>query len=199
VPRPGPDRKTQIVEAALDLIARNGPERVPVEAIAGAVGLSQPGVFRHFPAKAQLWSAVGAEIERRMTAAWDAAAEPPAAPVARIERLLAAQLDVIETTPSVASVLFSGGAQDGAGALRGRLALLMGGFLGRLSALVEAAQKAGALRPAPPPGDAALLLAGVVQASALRWSLMGHGFPLAAEGRRLAAAQLALMTPETPA
>lgn len=197
MPRPAPDRKTQIVEAALGLIARNGPERVPVEAIAGAVGLSQPGVFRHFPAKAQLWSAVGSEIERRMTAAWDAAAERAGGPVERIERLLGAQLDVIETTPAVAAVLFSGGAQDGAAALRGRLALLMGGFLGRLAAAADGAQRAGALRPAPPAADAALLLAGVVQACALRWSLMDQGFSLAQEGRRLVAAQLALMTPET--
>jgi AcrR family transcriptional regulator len=192
----GTNRKTQIVEAALGLIARNGPEQVPVEAIAGAVGLSQPGVFRHFPAKRQLWSAVADEVERRMVDAWDAAAEGPAGPLERLERLLAAQLDTIETTPALASALFSSGAQDWVAALRARLAQRMGDFLARLAALTEAAQRHGALRPVPSSADAALLLAGVVQACALRWSLTDRGFPLSAEGRRLVAAQLALMTPE---
>jgi hypothetical protein len=50
-----------------------GPDRLSTTAVAGAVGVSQPAIFRHFPTKGALWLAVAEEIAQRLTAAWDAA------------------------------------------------------------------------------------------------------------------------------
>ncbi len=43
------DRKAEIVDAALRLADDIGPDRLSTEVLAEAVGISQPGIFRHFP------------------------------------------------------------------------------------------------------------------------------------------------------
>src|SRR3546814_12189814 len=63
-------RKVEIIEAALRLSDKLGPERLTTEAVADAVGLTQPGIFRHFPKKQALWEAVAAHIGAMQEARW---------------------------------------------------------------------------------------------------------------------------------
>ena len=52
------ERKAEILATALRLADELGPDRLTTAAIAEAVGLTQPGIFRHFPTKQALWQAV---------------------------------------------------------------------------------------------------------------------------------------------
>ena len=70
VRKPAPERKAEILEATLRLADELGPDRLSTEAIAQAVGLTQPGIFRHFPTKQAIWEAVAAKITDRMAAGW---------------------------------------------------------------------------------------------------------------------------------
>jgi AcrR family transcriptional regulator len=60
----------------LRLADKLGPERLTTDAIANAVGLTQPGIFRHFPKKQDLWEAVAARVGAMMEANWTKAHEP---------------------------------------------------------------------------------------------------------------------------
>src|SRR5215813_15151528 len=51
-------RKKQIVQVALALVAKHGAEAVSTQLIADTIGFTQAAVFRHFPTKEALWSAV---------------------------------------------------------------------------------------------------------------------------------------------
>ncbi len=53
-----PDRKAQIVEAALDLLADHRVEAVTTRAVAKRIGISQPGLFRHFRSRDAIFVAV---------------------------------------------------------------------------------------------------------------------------------------------
>lgn len=64
-------RKAEIVASTSRLADELGPDRLTTDAVAKAVGLTQPGIFRHFPSKQDLWLAVAAEIARTMTDAWE--------------------------------------------------------------------------------------------------------------------------------
>ena len=67
----------------------------------------------------------------------------------------------------------------------------MGSFHQRLAALVEEAKADGMFRQDLVAGDAALLLIGLVQSLAMRWSLGGRSDDLLMTGKRLLAVQLA--------
>jgi len=85
------ERKDEILRAALRLADELGPDRLTTNAVAEAVGLTQPGIFRHFPTKTVLWQAVAADIADRLQAAWGEARASSATPEGRIVALVDAQ------------------------------------------------------------------------------------------------------------
>jgi len=55
---PATDRRRQLLESALDLFARKGFEGATTKEIAAAAGVTEAIIFRHFPNKHALYSAV---------------------------------------------------------------------------------------------------------------------------------------------
>lgn len=111
-------------------------------------------------------------------------------PKARLRALALAQLRLIRETPAIPTILFSRELHVENDALRGALAGCMAAFRDRLSEQAHSARASGDLRDDVDPEDAALLVLGLVQGLALRWSLSGRVFDLEAEGARLLDAQL---------
>lgn len=188
--RLAPERKAEIVEAALVLADREGPDRLTTEAIARAVGISQPAVFRHFPTKQALWCAVAEELGRRMRQEWRAALSAQLQPGARIEALVAAQLGLIERLPAVTSILFSRELHARNEPLRTIFAGLLGELRGHLEATFIELARAGRLSPSVPAAAAASLIVSLLPGLAVRWSLGGKSFALVDEGQHLVTLQL---------
>ena len=59
---PAEARKSEIVDCALKLAGKVGPERLTTEMIAREIGITQPAIFRHFAKKEEIWSAVGVRL-----------------------------------------------------------------------------------------------------------------------------------------
>src|SRR5262249_15050587 len=51
-------RKKQIVQVVLTLVPEHGADAVSTQLIADTIGFTQAAVFRHFPTKEAVWSAV---------------------------------------------------------------------------------------------------------------------------------------------
>ena len=51
-------RQKEIIDAAISLIAQNGIEGLTTKALAAAVGISEPALYRHFSNKAEIVQAV---------------------------------------------------------------------------------------------------------------------------------------------
>ncbi|GEO86519.1 MULTISPECIES: TetR/AcrR family transcriptional regulator [Alphaproteobacteria] len=188
------ERKAEILATALRLADELGPDRLTTAAIAEAVGLTQPGIFRHFPTKQALWHALAAVISARLKAAWDEALAASASPEGRIAALVQTQLNLIEAHPAIPAILFSRELRVENGALRQTFVGLMTTFHGILAGELARAREAGTVRPDLDPADGAVLLISLVQGLAMRWSLGARGFALQPEGVRLLAVQMALFT-----
>jgi len=186
------DRKAEILATALRLADELGPDRLTTNAVAQAVGLTQPGIFRHFPTKQALWHALAADISARLNAAWNEALAASATPEGRIAALVQTQLNLIEAHPAIPAILFSRELRVENGALRQTFVGLMTTFHGILAGELARAREAGTVRPDLDPADGAVLLISLVQGLAMRWSLGARGFALQPEGVRLLAVQMAL-------
>lgn len=184
------DRKAEIIDATLRLADDLGPERLTTEAIADAVGLTQPGIFRHFPKKQDLWEAVAARIGTTMEALWKKAQCAEATPTNQIRALIAAQLRLIQSTPAIPAILFSRELHTKNKGLRKAFYGLLSRFHRVIADLASHAIDAGELRDDLDPEDVAFLVIGLVQGLAVRWSISGRNFDLAQEGSRLLEVQL---------
>ena len=192
VRKPAEERKTEIVAAMLRLADELGPDRLTTQAVANAVGLTQPAIFRHFPTKQDLWMAVAGMISDRLTTAWAEALDASDDPAVRIEGLILSQLRQIEEMPAIPTILFSRELQAENDELRQAVLALMTDLLASLTRELIKGQAAGLFDPDLAADDGALLLVALVQGLAIRWTLGKRGFALVAEGRRLLGAQMRL-------
>lgn len=181
-------RRREIIEAVLRLSIEVGPDRLTVQAVADAVGITQPAVFRHFATRESLWVDVAKAVAERMRAAWDvaAAAAADAPPVVAVRRLVAAQAGLVAAEPSILAIVFSHELRVGNPAL----ADVFRGLMAELTQRLAGAFVACGDRSKVSPADGALLVLGLVQSSALRWTLAGRGFDLVGETLRLLDIQL---------
>ncbi|MFC6674235.1 TetR/AcrR family transcriptional regulator [Marinobacterium aestuariivivens] len=183
-------RKAEIIDATLRLADKLGPERLTTEAVASAVGLTQPGIFRHFPKKQDLWEAVAARVGAMMEAGWTTAQSPDAAPTDQIRALIVVQLRLIQSTPAIPAILFSRELHTQNKALRTAFFGLMSRFHRLIADQVTRACESGELHGDLDADDAAYLIIGLVQGLAVRWSVSGRNFELPSEGKRLLELQL---------
>ena len=190
VRKPAETRKTEIIDAALRLADKLGPDSLTTGAIADAVGLTQPGIFRHFPKKEDLWQAVAARVGAMMKARWTKTQNPDAAPTDRIRALIGAQLRLIQSTPAIPAILFSRELHTKNKGLRKAFFGLMSRFHRLIAGLVTQARDAGEMRGDLDSDDAAYLIIGLIQGLAVRWSISGRDFDLTKEGSRLLELQL---------
>ena len=188
-------RKAEIVTATLQLADELGPDRLTTLAVANAVGLTQPGIFRHFPTKQELWLAVAARIAETMIEAWNVVLADYPAPQDRVSALIQVQFRQIAANPAIPAILHSRELHAENAALRAHFIGLMTRFQALLVSALTEGRARGVFRADLEPQDAAILLISLVQGLAIRWSLGQRAFSLDAEGARLLACQLALFQP----
>lgn len=192
------ERKAEILDATLRLADELGPDRLSAEAIAREVGLTQPGIFRHFPTKQAIWEAVAATITDKMVAGWRTVLDRGGAPIDRLRGLIGAQMRLIQATPAIPAILFSRELHAENDILRKSVLGVMKRFHAAIAREVACAQDEQAFRRDFDPDDAAYLVLGLIQGLAVRWSLSGRSFRLADEGVRLLEVQIRLLSASAP-
>lgn len=194
--KPADTRKAEIIATMLRLADELGPDRLTTLAVANAVGLTQAGIFRHFPTKQDLWLAVAAQIAQDMTTAWDACLAVATQPQNRIAGLIQVQLRQIAAHPAIPAILHSRELHTENAALRAQFVALMTQFQTLLVETLAEGRATGVFRADLAPKDAAILLISLVQGLAIRWSLGQRVSSLEDEGNRLLACQLDLFRPQ---
>ena len=190
--KPADSRKAEIIAAMLRLADELGPDRLTTNDVAKAVGLTQPGIFRHFPSKQDLWLAVAAHISATLSCAWNEVIAQQAPPEARVVALIRVQLHQIAANPAIPAILHSRELHAENAPLRAQFIGLMGRFQSLLVQALTEGRDLGEFRSDLAPIDAAILLIALVQGVAIRWSLGQRAFSLESEGGRLLSCQIDL-------
>jgi len=186
--KPAAERKKEIVETAIRLAAECGPDRLTTESLAKEIGISQPAIFRHFPAKSDIWEAVGDRICTLMGESGELIEATD--PTDRLRKMVAAQLTFIESTPAVPAILFSRELHSENEKLRAFFAGLMAQRHKKLSQLFANGIKSGEFNKNIDPDDSAYLVLALIQGLAMRWSLNKRDFDLVEAGRKMLEVQL---------
>jgi AcrR family transcriptional regulator len=184
------ERKSEIVETVLKLAAEVGPDRLTTEALATEVGISQPGIFRHFPKKIDIWEAVAERIGELLRENWTAMENDDQRSADRLRSFVTGHLTFLQTTPAIPAILFSRELHAENEVLRSFFAGLMRRVHQFVSEMITSEIKAARYDNKLDPDDAAYLILALIQGLAMRWSLNEQKFDLVKEGERLLALQL---------
>ena len=95
------DRRSALLHAAAELFAERGFERVSLEDLGAAAGISGPAVYRHFASKQAVLAALLIDVSRELVAGADAVIAGASAPAAALGELIAFHVEFAITNPDV--------------------------------------------------------------------------------------------------
>jgi AcrR family transcriptional regulator len=108
-------RRTQLLDAAVDLFGHRRPEQVSVEDVAAAAGVSRPLVYRYFPGgKQQLYEAAVLGAAEELTGRFAVPQEGP--PTRRLSHALDRYLAYVDEHDAAYGALLRGGSAGGTSA-----------------------------------------------------------------------------------
>jgi AcrR family transcriptional regulator len=100
----GGSRRTQILDAAAVLFARHGFHGVSMDDIGGAVGMSGPGLYRHFSGKTAVLTEMLLRISEQLAAEGGRRAAAAADASAALDALLRGHIDFALGQPALITV-----------------------------------------------------------------------------------------------
>lgn len=179
------DRKAEIEETALALAFEVGPDLVSTGMIAARLQLTQPAIYKHFPCKEDIWSAVAGKMAARISESIAKADKAGAAPKERLHRLVTGHLQLVQKYPALPDIMIARDAHGSLRAGRQQLQAAMGRFRNALITDIRAAVDQGTFRTDLSAVDAAALIFGVVQSLVLQMLISRNPATLLEDGERL--------------
>lgn len=135
-------RRAETVATVIELAATHDPAVMTTGQIASAMGVSQGALFRHFPDKLAIWTAVlewtCAELNHRFD---NLSAD--LSPLARLEAMLATHVDFVIASPGVPRILFGELQRAGETPTKAIVRNLMAGYRARVAGELCAACDTG--------------------------------------------------------
>ncbi len=162
-------RQEQILDAVLDLVSAKGMAGLSVGAVARRVGLVPSALYRHFDSKDQIIEALLGLIENRFLGNVVAVTQEFDDPIAALEQLLRRHVELVRENAGIPRIIFSEEVYVGHPARKARVYSLLTRYLGRVSKLIEEAQRRGAVRSDFAAEDLAVMFLGLVQPAAILW------------------------------
>ncbi len=178
------ERRDEVVEAALGLLADQPLEALSTRQLAKALGLSQPALFRHFRSRDGMLLAVVERVRAELGAAVAEAMSPAQDPVGELRALVATLLGAVQVRPGLPRLLFSL-ASPPDGPVRTALLSLATSHKRLITDRIADGQRLGLIASTVEPQRAATHLVGLVQGVIFQWVAGGRIGDLAAEAEPL--------------
>ena len=171
---PAEERRSVTVETVLALAAEQNPSEITTAAISARMHLTQGALFRHFPSKEALWTAVMEWVaERLMQRIERAVAEAPG-PLAALRSMFLAHAGFVVEHPGVPRMMFGELQRAEASAPKRMAQTLIRRYGERVRALLEAGQAAGEVALDIDLDAATTLFIGTIQGLVMQSLLAGE-------------------------
>lgn len=181
----GEERKAEIVETALDLIAERGTRDVTAQAIADRIGIAQPTIFRHFRTRDAIFRSALKFVANQILNILDVTEAGKDQADQRLRKLLHRQLSVVSRNKGLPRVLFSDRLHLEDPGLKVIVRNVMDRYISHVQRLIEDGQADGSFEKSTDARKSAKFVAATVQGLLLRWSIYDFEFALDRESENL--------------
>lgn len=172
---PADERRKLTVETVLALAAEQNPSEITTAAIAGRMRLTQGALFRHFPTKEALWTAVMEWVAERLLQRVERAVAEAPGPLAALASMFLAHVGFVVEHPGVPRMMFGELQRAQASAPTRMAQTLIRRYGERVRALLVAGQAAGEIAADIDVDVATTLFIGTIQGLVMQSLLAGDG------------------------
>lgn len=180
----GEERKAEIVETALELMAEQGTAHVTAQAIADRIGIAQPTVFRHFKSRNAIFRSALQFVAGQILGLLERGGAGDD-PEQRLHRLLTRQLRIVSRNRGLPRLLFSDRLHLEDPRLKGIIRDVMGRYVRHVRDIIADGQRSGQFSTGTDARTSAVFVMASVQGLLLRWSLFDFEFALEHESENL--------------
>ena len=171
---PAEERRSVTVETVLALAAEQNPSEITTAAISARMHLTQGALFRHFPSKEALWTAVMEWVAERLMQRIERAVADAPGPLAALRSVFLAHAGFVVEHPGVPRMMFGELQRAEASAPKRMAQTLIRRYGERVRALLEAGQAAGEVAADIDLDAATTLFIGTIQGLVMQSLLAGE-------------------------
>ena len=171
---PAEERRSVTVETVLALAAEQNPSEITTAAISARMNLTQGALFRHFPTKEALWTAVMEWVAERLMQRIERAVTEAPGPLAALRSVFLAHAGFVVEHPGVPRMMFGELQRAEASAPKRMAQTLIRRYGERVRALLEAGQAAGEVALDIDLDAATTLFIGTIQGLVMQSLLAGE-------------------------
>ncbi len=178
-------RKEEIVLAALEVVGNKGVRALTIGAIAASAGMSEANIYRHFSGKEAIYFAMAEFIGSAVMGKAASIAGGSRKPLEKLETIFTSHITLIVEHPGIPRFVFSDDIHLGHQDVASYLALRIGNYVETISGIIAAGINEGELSPKVSSRETALTLLGMIQITALRWTIGNASFDIRCEAEKL--------------
>jgi len=177
-------RREQIVQAAIELIAKEGMKGFNVVLLARRVGVAPSAIYHHFKGKDEILDSVLDLLEQKLRSNVEAVVEKTQHPLDQLKQLLAAHAQLLLGYSALPRILFSEDIYGGNASRKARLQGIIMGYLEEVATIIRNGQAQRLIRAELDPGTLAVMFLGLLQPPAILWHLSDGQFDAARQVER---------------
>jgi len=179
------ERQQQIINESILLIDGKGIQGMTIKNLAKAIGISEPGIYRHFDSKTDILIAIldGFKEMAKMLSEMMGTYNGTAAE--KISFMFTKMIEMFSETPSMVSVIFSEEIFKNEDVLKNKIIEIVNIHAQTIESIILKGQLEKNVRKDIDEKSLALLAMGSLRLLVKKWDLNKHNFDLSLEGNKL--------------
>jgi AcrR family transcriptional regulator len=179
------ERQQQIIGESILLIDEKGIQGLTIKNLSKAIGISEPGIYRHFDSKTDILLAIldsfkeMAMLMSEMMKTYEGTASE------KISFMFSKMIEIFMETPSFVSVIFSEEIFKNEEILKNRILEILNLHAQTIEGIISKGQLEKNVRVDIEAKNLALIAMGSLRLLVKKWDLNNHNFDLSSEGIKL--------------
>jgi AcrR family transcriptional regulator len=178
-------RCEQIVDKAIELLSEGGISALTIKNLAGAVGVTEPALYRHFRCKMDILVAILDRLEANMQRLFEQSSDRKDSVLDQIQSVYRRVFRSFAAQPAMASVVFSEEMFRHDPRLSEHVSRIMDTVQEQMLRLLRSKKGRAECRQDVPAKDLTRVIMGSLRFVITRWRLSGYAFDLEKEGASL--------------
>jgi AcrR family transcriptional regulator len=181
------ERQQQIIDESIKIIDKKGIQGLTIKNLSKAIGISEPGIYRHFESKTEILLSILNNFKEMALMLSEMMETYEATAVEKINFMFSKMLELFSETPSMVSVIFSEEIFKNEEVLKIRIVEILNLHAQTLESIISKGQSEKNVREDIEEKSLALIAMGSLRLLVKKWDMNNHNFNLNAEGNKLIA------------
>ncbi len=181
------ERQEQILEASINIIDEKGIQGLTIKNLSKAIGISEPGIYRHFESKTEILLTILNNFKEMAVMLSEMMISYESSAIEKIRFMFSKMLELFTESPSMVSVIFSEEIFKNEEVLKIKIVEILNLHGQTLENIISEGQSEKNVREDIDKKSLALIAMGSLRLLVKKWDLNNHNFDLGAEGNKLIA------------